>query len=243
MSTTTTKERPIIFNGEMLRAILEGRKTQTRRVAVLPKSWPSKLDADALHEANIFVPEGVPVPHPEKPRSDNRKSDFLHCPYGKVGDRLWVRENFQPLWTDDDHEAERDYSSGRGYKVNYIATDGVAEYYDKDDEVRSRVNPSIHMPRWASRITLEITEVRLEPLHAISEEDVRAEGVAPAKAGRGASEWKDYASKIAPRGAVWCPVTSFQVLWDSINGKKESRAWKDNPLVWVVGFKLVGEAA
>lgn len=198
---TTTIERPILFNGAMVRAILEGRKTQTRRV-VADKHMPLVFAAalPALHES---------------------------CPYGQPGDRLWVRESFQPLFADGiENHWETNWKTGKGYAISYPATDGIQEFVDADDNISSACKPSIHMPRWASRILLEITAIRVERLQDISEADARAEG-APLELGE--LERLILGAKAKHR-------SGFVRLWQSINGEQ---SWHENPWVWVVEFKRV----
>jgi len=160
------KERPIIFSGPMVRAILEGRKTQTRRVtskAPLLGFWQPLSNgkwewcADGGFDQGVFT---------------------FDCPYGIPGDRLWVRESFQPLLADGVKWADSDYETGAGYAINYTATSPAKEYFDcrNDEAFCDKITPSIFMKRWASRITLEITDVRVQRVQEISEEDAIAEG-------------------------------------------------------------------
>jgi len=173
------KEKPILFSGEMVRAILAGTKTQTRRV-VKAKHVPfvSNLLGGFL----------------------DGKWNQRPMPYGRPGDHLWVRETF--------------------------ATDGAGLLWWRaagDDQPKvGNWKPSIHMPRWASRITLEITAVRCERLNDISEDDARAEGVVaePPKT------WIYRADYIA----------AYRTLWESINGPG---SWAQNPWVWVIEFKRI----
>ena len=192
------KERPILFSAPMVRAILEGRKTQTRRV-VKPQPFSGWYPSQCTNGWGFCHPQG------EAP------AKLFQCPYGVPGDRLWVRESFQPLLADGVKWPDADYETGEGYAINYVATGGVKEFYDcrNDEAFCSRVTPSIFMPRWASRITLEITEVRVERLQEISREDALAEGC----------------------GFRFPP----SVLWDSINGK--TYPWAANPWVWAVSFR------
>lgn len=140
------KERPILFSGEMVRAILEGRKTQTRRVI--------KPQPDSARNS-VFVKSGFETKHGYE----------IKCPYGQPGDRLWVRETWG-LWdTDPKDGPER-------AKIFYRATDE-----NRRDLRYQRWRPSIHMPRWASRINLEITNIRIERVQDITEEDAKAEGL------------------------------------------------------------------
>lgn len=173
------KERGMIFNADMVRAILDGRKTQTRRIMKpqpepCPRGghwWPSNVFKTMLHVEDEM---------------QNGKGGWGGlvgdaCPFGDVGDRIWVRETFQgPLFDYDlmDNYC-KDPTPFEKPEFCVYKADGVPapEFYDADDELHCCWRPSIHMPRWASRILLEITDVRVERLNAISEEDARAEGI------------------------------------------------------------------
>ena len=226
-------EKPIIFSGPMVRAILAGTKTQTRRVVKvaaknlvfdLVKAWkdgPQPFNAgEYLH---------VPFRHKDEDWSHG-KSERVFCPYGQPGDRLWVKETFQPLWKT---EEPGDYKTGEGYKINYVATGGRVEWCDEvttDGEITDKVTPSIHMPRWASRLTLEITAVRVERLQEISVGDAMAEGVLPQDCpllhagGRGGQGFScDY-------------IGGYRALWESIHG---AGSWALNPWVWVIEFRRI----
>jgi len=181
------KERPILFSGPMVRAILDGRKTQTRRL-VKPQP-PSNADL-CLCKA--------------KACGGNRKW-HLPCPYGQPGDRLWVRETIHVM------QPRHDGDTGG---VLYRA-DGHADWIGK-------WTPSILMPRWASRITLEIEEVRVERLNEISEEDAKAEGCDP---------------DDDPNSSYYA---EFRDIWQSINSPG---SWAENPFVWVVTFRVLGKEA
>ena len=205
-----------MFNGEMVRAILEGRKTQTRRVVNL--DWLTDWDKHDPTYGPYFQDE-YGDPHLTVSKS----------PFGQAGDRLWVRETFQPLWATLE---KPDWKTGEGYELGYPATDGISEYNDmeNDEELTIACKPSIHMPRWASRITLEVTEVRVERLQDISEKDAYAEGVL----GEPDYSW--------PSGApIFVHIPNFARLWDSINGKPRKNgadiSWAANPWVWVVKFQ------
>lgn len=198
------KERPIIFQGEMARAILEDKKTQTRRVVkgdvhglqLDPMRDPAMREGWAWFQANgPDLPGNYSVP----------------CPYGQPGDRLWVREtwglsgseaNTKPSYYQDPED------SLRPYLVHRETADGY-------DAAVQHWRPSIHMPRWASRITLEIVSVRVERLQEVGEEDAQAEGV-------------------AFEGDQPSPRDLFSELWESINGPG---TWEANPWVWVMEFK------
>ncbi|HGF0160801.1 TPA: hypothetical protein ACGBXG_003774 [Klebsiella variicola] len=209
-------ERGMIFNGEMVRAILDGRKTQTRRVMnVQPESNQFGL----LHITSSTKRSDIGKYHwAESNATGNHvRSKLFSCPFGAVGDRIWVRESFFPA------PLEMQYTPPRKTMWNIAYRDGVqmeklapAEYnpliYNYE-----RWTPSIHMPRWASRILLEITDVRVERLRSMSQDDARAEGV------------------IAASGPMEAGL-AFRELWDSIYGEE---SWKANPWVWVIEFKRV----
>ncbi|MEL5451106.1 hypothetical protein PTR41_14645 [Serratia bockelmannii] len=221
------KERPVIFNGEMVRAILDGRKTQTRRVMkVQPESsgFGLRFITESLNNRDTgkYFWSQSDACGINKPRSK-----LFACPFGQVGDRLWVREAYQgPLFNFDQMETYLEDTSKfeRPEFCEYRADGGkTPEYYDADDNLRYGWKPSIHMPRWASRILLEITAVRVERLNDISEEDARAEGVAPSQ------------HIITPPEALY--RVGFLKLWQSIYGEE---SWRANPWVWVIEFRLVG---
>ncbi|EMO6491806.1 hypothetical protein JGT16_21645 [Enterobacter hormaechei] len=204
-------ERGMIFNGEMVRAILDGRKTQTRRIikdCTVGRDPISKF----IQIGKKFIgcyPEDVPELIREC------------CPYGVPGDRIWVRET----WA----EAGASAPDLKLYRANYPAH--VPTHYENVPPAEDvRWTPSIHMPRWASRITLEISGVRVEQLKSISEEEARSEGVARLREGF----WKHYQPgwtqhQLSARG-------SFATLWNSIYGSGE---WDRNPWVWVIEFKRI----
>ncbi|HCH6765101.1 TPA: hypothetical protein NK775_001752 [Serratia marcescens] len=211
------KERPVIFNGEMVRAILHGRKTQTRRA----------ISDRHLHLIDVASQIGECYPLESGIDHANSQSYYReHCPFGQVGDRLWVRETFAGHYLDDDQI--QDIKDGR------CKAKCLCEYradYGDDAECADGWTPSIHMPRWASRITLEITAVRVERLNDISEEDARAEGISDGGClNCGDSEPCGCASP-APDA-----TDAFAYLWQSIYGLE---SWYTNPWVWVIEFKQV----
>jgi hypothetical protein len=212
------KERPILFSGPMVRALLDGSKTQTRRIVKLPHNnrlgvWePTKFGGPegGRTAAGDIVPEQGAIWH-------TRTGDCLSCSHGQPGDRLWVRETFAHMYRGNAAPETR-----RAEDVVYRA-DG----FTPDEYVYGSWKPSIHMPRWASRITLEVTGVRVERLQDISIRDAVAEGAKPKPPHVACS--------------MVCPedyLTGFRDLWNSINGPE---AWNSNPWVWVVEFKRVTE--
>jgi hypothetical protein len=214
------KEHPILFSGPMVKAILEGRKTQTRRVV-------NPQPPENLWEIWKRFPNQKP------------------CPYGAPGDRLWVRETWKPLGSHSQPVIEELPPVMTGVAPAYEVRRGAC--YRVDGEIRwdshvttihdlrsdaptkgkshlpvtEKWKPSIFMPRWASRVTLEIINVRVERLQEITEADAVAEGV--------------QCDPMFP--AALTDRTSFSKGWDTINGKRKGCVWSDNPWVWVVGFK------
>ena len=221
---TKITERGMIFNAEMVRALLSGRKTQTRRII---KPQPEATLSGSLSGKWLSRPlNGLLLPKIE--------DIAIHCPFGVVGDRIWVRETFQgPLFDYDLMDSYcKDPTPFEKPEFCVYKADGVPapEFYDADDELHCCWRPSIHMPRWASRILLEITDVRVERLNAINEHDAQAEGVAKLRGGF----WKHYQPgwtqhQLSARG-------SFVTLWKSIYGDE---SWNSNPWVWVIKFKRI----
>jgi hypothetical protein len=209
-------ERPILFNEYMVRAILEGRKTETRQpltkqpIDIMPMNMPNKWIAMMSQNPNRGL--------------------LVECRYGVPGDKLWVRETHaietnrglgqhvppfndgRPLRWVGDPDDEQYWE-----QCHYRASDPEPElaYGDSGSEPCVRWRPSIHMPRWASRITLTIKSVRVERLQDITEEDAQAEGVVSLM--RGDLRY------------------GFMNMWDSIYAKKFP--WASNPWVWVIGFE------
>ncbi|ENZ8839184.1 hypothetical protein PG938_03385 [Klebsiella pneumoniae] len=211
------KERGMIFNGEMVRAILDGRKTQTRRIM-------APQPADDIERCIFPNPEAIGWKSSLRHKHGSTTAHFCH--YGKPGDRIWVRETWARYNIDQN-----------SHDIAYRATTPA----DWPEEGLWR--PSIHMPRWASRILLEITDVRVERLNAISPEDAESEGLERTNfTGFGdepglpsypepdvyfdplKKQWKEY------------PPEAFAGLWESIYGEG---SWNANPWVWVIEFKRV----
>ncbi|OUG82568.1 hypothetical protein AZZ97_001345 [Klebsiella pneumoniae] len=194
----------MIFNAEMVRALLDGRKTQTRR----PIKW----------KQTRFTEIGEREDGSKWPWSEDAKHacDSWHpCPFGAVGDRIWVREAFRVHSRATDvatlvyKASERNSWTEQTRRVPVAVCNKPA--------TPEKWTPSLHMPRWASRILLEITGVRVERLRSMSQDDARAEGV------------------IAASGPMEAGL-AFRELWDSIYGEE---SWKANPWVWVIEFKRV----
>lgn len=233
------RERPILFSGEMVRAILEGRKTQTRRV-VNHRRWgvpvQIKVDPPSFTWARF-----ADAPFPDMWYS-------LGAPYGVPGDRLWVRETW--LEFDRNHYTEqgkpREYLSTR-YGVPRVNGCAYRAECDKEsDEIRAEYGykwkPSIHMPRWASRLTLEITEVRVERVQEISEADAVAEGCnwfSPDDPGEPDEDPRIVGYPRMPTPERGFARQNYQRLWDSLNVKR-GYGWDVNPWVWVLSFKVSG---
>lgn len=220
------KERPIIFSGPMVRAILDSRKTQTRR-PIKPNRYglvrvPATPGSIKLHDRGLAW--NPYAGSPDTPWIEGK--DGVACPYGKVGDTLWVRETFTNRKVDGDYPevVYRADNAARPCNAtgNNIAS-GSDVFYLASDWEPERWRPSIYMPRWASRITLEVTRVRVERVQAISCADAIAEGIRPT------------ANSLTIDGDTPDPRHEFADLWDSINAKR-GYTWSSNPWVWVVDF-------
>lgn len=217
------KQRPILFSAPMVRALLDGTKTQTRRLVAHPgEAWTNdglgRITSKHPKQGRfgLFVRRGLDTDFPE--------CDIVPCPYGQPGDRLWVRET----WAYGIHAlaAARDENGPFVY-----AADGTTQ-----GRLCDRWRPSIHMPRTASRITLEVTGVRVERLLDISIEDAKAEGA-----------WgpdDSIVDKVATYFGIDVlganPRLAFQMLWESINGPG---SWDLNPWVWAIDFKRLEQPA
>ena len=205
------REKGLIFNSEMVRAILDGRKTQTRRLVKFP-----------VHDKNL----GCELAGNEL-AGELSAGNYLNSAFGKPGDRIWVRETWNKY----------------GGLLTYRADHDWIDDMRKETVCTAKWVPSIHMPRWASRILLEITDVRVERLNAISPEDAESEGLERTNfTGFGdepglpsypepdvyfdplKKQWKEY------------PPEAFAGLWESIYGEG---SWQANPWVWVIKFKRV----
>ena len=204
------KERPIVFSDEMVRAILEGRKTMTRRV-VKSEFLPSSVTEWKFDPARGWVGIG------DVGMCNGARGEIhlMECPYGVPGDRLWVKETFR--------SHPEDEAMGEHRPVEYAATPCVG--CDGFDGIRW--TPALFMPRWASRITLEIVSVRVERVQDISDADCEAEGV---RCNRTIGGWDCDGFAFAK--------DAFKNLWDTIYAKNTEYKWDANPWVWVIEFKV-----
>lgn len=241
-------ERGMIFNAEMVQAILDGRKTQTRRImkpqpGTCPRGghwWPSNVFKTMLH-----VEEEM----------QNGKGGWGGlvgdaCPFGDVGDRIWVRETWATLGNEDgccvdwegnlckgdERSAARIYRASceqrpGDYGLWSIPDDAYWKPHTKEHKFEGAWRPSIHMPRWASRILLEITDVRVELLNAISEEDARAEGIIDGGCLNCGEPEPCGCANPEPDA-----TDAFAYLWQSIYGQE---SWNANPWVWVISFERI----
>ncbi|WP_226647970.1 hypothetical protein [Microbulbifer variabilis] len=219
------QEKPILFNAQDVRAILDGRKTQTRRL-IKPQPFNGVNDEEAIKQMG-----GLPAGRSLYQEINSAwQSGFvdINCSYGEPGDRLWVRETFG-------YEV-RSLGGSPHEQIVYRASkpDAVRCYDCNGMEQPIKWKPSIHMPRWASRITLEITNVRVERIQGINGDDAIAEGI---------QSWID-SFKARPTyhqnsNLGGYPVTAFSRMWKSIYGDDY---WDKNPWVWVIEFRRVERA-
>jgi hypothetical protein len=216
-------DRPILLSAEMVRAILYGYKKQTRRIM---KPQPTGATSWLPHiEASGFYPDKI-----------SAKPERLVCKYGQPGDALWVRETFCAHWGAPPPDAPQSYRIVTGDELPPIKQENGDFYQPVPSDIMTiwyeaegnkpfhmKWKPSIHMPRWASRITLRITDVRVERLQDISDADAQAEGVGYKNPGY-----------LPETKGNW--IGSFAYLWNKINGPG---AWDENPWVWVISFERV----
>lgn len=191
-----TRERPIMFSAPMVRAILEGRKSQTRRIVKHRKTHPVNIFDGTWTDEYVLDPGNA-----------EWRNELIGY---RVGDSLWVKET----WFD---------AHVPGSSVLFAADEP-----DVDPICRKR--SAMFMPKRVARIWLRVTDVRVERLHGISEEDARAEGIEPTEFG-----WRCYLPEPKGQDAWCCPVESFRTLWTSINGPG---AWDANPWVVVISFEV-----
>lgn len=230
------KYTPLLFRPEMIQAMIReaerpgSGKSQTRRILNPQPQWQESDEPDGLEKIHGGFLDG--------------RDHHFPCPYGQPGDLIWCKETHRYYdWTEDglpwiqyraDH-ATRFHDSGEipeewGDRLTDVWSDlSRSENYDIDGAARDQSwRPSIHMPRWASRLTLLLTEVRVQRVQDISDEDAKAEGADPQRAG----QWDDGSPIKSHR-------TGFVYLWQSINGKKPGCAWEGNPWVWCLSYRPI----
>lgn len=230
------KEKPILFSLEMVRAILDGRKTQTRRVVKFPFcTYGHGLTGQLLEHLEMKLVFPMPkggfvfwdgeVPREFSDSAYKDSDDGFRCPYGDPLDRLWVRETWRTEELDDSG------LDGVRYRADDIFrpienTREAAERWGDAHRKGNPWRPSIYMPRWASRITLEIVNVRVERVREISLADIRAEGI-------------NAHFPVRKKDPLPTARSAFARLWDDINAKR-GFGWNVNPWVWVIEFQKAG---
>ncbi len=207
MKRETPKDRPLSMTGILVQATAEERKQRTRRVAKLPQDAHAHFVGATHQQGNLWRFD-----------FDDRPALLVRCPYGQIGDRLWLKETWAPCGD----AGARYYRAGtplfrQGLLVGWVVG-------SKPDGVRWR--PGRFMPRWASRFKVEITHLWPEPLQAISEEEARLEGT---------ELWLE---ADPPEHKYCCIRHAFVALWDTVNAGR-GFPWAFNPVVWVVGYKLM----
>lgn len=213
-----TTARPILFSTPMVRALLDGRKSMTRRT--VKQQERLRMGTDVLIEGD-HRPEYLNEYGSWQQWVPNART--MRCPHGKAGDLLWVKERH--YLTDDGHNEHAVFSADESKVREHAATLKRIKGTIPENiwQKHAKLRPSIHMPRWASRLTLELTDVRVERLQDISEEDAIAEGV-------------DAVSMAdVPRQATWSRRQDYAQLWEKLNGKG---SWDLNPWVWVLTFAV-----
>ncbi|MBU2537257.1 MAG: hypothetical protein KKH22_02380 [Proteobacteria bacterium] len=239
------KERPILFSAPMVKAILDGSKKQPRRIV----NRVAKIGQVTEFQKSETPGYDWIMRNSRMLWNDLKHADLLaRCPYGQPGDHLWVREKHQAVHFDYDPETGNsdDWIQAKPFpkkKTDYYPIVYAADWYknsnpryigssiDTPEERGFSWRPSIHMPRWASRITLEIVSGRVERLQEISAKDSISEGLTNSAGG---GEWMISTPKMFCRSAD--PITVYRALWEQINGLG---SWEKNPWVWVIEFKRV----
>jgi hypothetical protein len=224
--------RPILFTGEMVLAIRNDRKAQTRRLRGLdeinasPGDW-EVTGGDGLSAFSFSDKRTTRTMTSAEGMRNTR------CPYGAAGDQLWVREGWRPAFDRDLYDCIEYRADGKRLKPQGLSEsegfwfDDICP--DGEDAPPAKWRPSIHMPRWASRLTLEVTNVRVERVQEISEEDAVAEGTMSYVAG-------GHMRRREP--AEMSVRAHFAVMWNDINAKR-GYSWESNPWVWAITFRRV----
>lgn len=261
------KETGLMFKAPLVLAILSGQKTQTRRVmkpqpaSCTHDAWPTKWVGEGCEWHCAVCGNGNRL----NPRAQTGVSG-INCPMGQPGDRIYVRETWNP---DPPCDGTWAYTQWAGCRQGQI--EGVPKQFRTPEHCMYAAStdaelvwtPSVHMPKWAARIWLEITAVRVERLQSITEQDAIAEGIERTEDFFGCPCWRDYSEPEGPDAAV-CPddpIGSFQTLWDSTTGRPalpanenskryarvkhwldthpDTTGWDANPWVWVIEFKTI----
>lgn len=244
-------DHPILFSTDMVKAILSGKKTQTRRIVKpQPTLERSPLSSDPGLLFKVPAPKGM-AGHDML----GRKNMIERCPHGQPGDLLWVRETFKYWnWTEDGMPWIKYAADDKSLFFDSCIPDewcekleniwvnlSDPENYKIDSTARDRKwRPNIFLPRWASRLTLKTTDIRIERVQDISEEDAKAEGVKLVGAWIRTQDklYEDYLDRTGV--GLLSAKESFQTLWDSINSKS-GHSWDKNPWVWVIEFEVINK--
>lgn len=222
--------KPILFSDSMVRAILDGRKTETRRIVKIqsgPTEYPGAGGAQCVQISGKNYWWNSQKSHPEHVLNA--------CPYGQPGTRLWVREAWRPVVDKQLLDCIEYRADGARIKPDVPDDNTGFRFSSECDSDQGRWRPSIHLPRWASRLELEVQEVRVERLHEITDQGAIAEGVEleayPVRSSPTDDYlWRDY---LNPGLSEPSARRSYQSLWASIHGEE---SWEKNPWVWVVVF-------
>ncbi|WP_312814393.1 hypothetical protein [Brevundimonas sp.] len=217
------KERPILFSGPMIRALLSGQKTQTRRVVKPMLKWAKQFP--------ICKPEGMAADHEIWwwDGEHDRVGVSQSCPYGQLGDRLWVKETWRPTPTFEPWDLDVTYRADGHTRTIKDGEFGERDWTIPKAAATGNVSP-LFMPRWASRLTLLITDIRVERLQDISEADAIAEGAPQYSSSLKLA--RDRAFDASLKGYY---REGFSELWEAINGKG---SWDTNPWVWTITFEV-----
>lgn len=224
------KERPILFSGPMVRALLDGGKTQTRRIVKNVPSWDHfgrdimDWSLSGIHQGDFD--EMVGSDRWFQTDVDDHSRDEIRCPYGAVGDCLWVKETWRPTTSLHPWDLDVTYRADGAHRTIKDGEFGDREWTMPKAAATGNVSP-LFMPRWAARLVLEITDVRVERLNDCSEADAMAEGT-------------QEPSLVPIIGACWSERDAYAKLWEHING---TGSWAANPWVWVVSFRVLDQEA
>ena len=236
-------ERPILFSAPMVRAILDGQKTQTRRVIKnFPEEHRWKMFPGYCRETKLLETSRGPClkisDHINNNELDDEGPIWIRCPFGRAGDNLWVREtwgNADHFYQNHENEeprcvAYRADRSARQFNFDCSQSSAVEKYdIEQWDWNTIKWKPSIHMSRWACRLLLVVKNIRAQRLQDISEFDAAAEGVAPML--------EDADLEYLVTEAEFGHKQAFRFLWENINGKRAGCSWADNPWIWVIEFE------